>query len=333
MTLFTRDSLERMGVTTRSIQSERGPRVKLHRNAKTTPEMRALIVQRIRDEQWPAAEAAAAAGSACAPPTSGCGGTAWVGSQHSTMPRRDRTGSHAEPRLPPSPQSWRPVTSDAPPGLATQRQVPRSTVAAVLVRVGLHRLARLVPPPPVQRYERTRPGELVHLDVKPLGRIVRVGHRIHPHQRSSVGAGWEYVHVAVDDYSRAADVEVLPDQTGATTAGFLRRTVGWFARRGIAVARVLTDNGSGSISRRFRAAADRCRVRLTRTRPYRPQTNGKAERFIQTLIRGWAYALSFPSSWRRTLALRPWLRHYNVERPHAALGYPPPCVRFPRAAQ
>ena len=105
------------------------------------------------------------------------------------------------------------------------------------------------------------------------------------------------------------------------------------ARRGIAVARVITDNGSGYISRRFRAVADRCRVRLTRTRPYRPQTNGKAERFIQTLIRGWAYAVSYPSSWRRTVALRPWLRHYNVERPHASLDYQPPCARFPRVAQ
>jgi transposase InsO family protein len=139
-----------------------------------------------------------------------------------------------------------------------------------------------------------------------------------------VGAGWEYAHVAVDDYSRAAYVEVLPDQTGRSVAGFLRRTVGWFARRGIAVARVLTDNGSGYRSRRFQAMAGRCRVRLSRTRPYRPQTNGKAERFIQTLIRGWAYVLSYPSSWRRILALRPWLRDYNVERLHAALGYQPP---------
>jgi len=173
----------------------------------------------------------------------------------------------------------------------------------------------------------------VHLDIKPLGRILRVGHRIHPTRRSSVGAGWEYVHVAVDDYSRAAYVEVLPDQTGATTAAFLRRTLHWFARRGIVVQRVLTDNGSGYISRRFQQCASRGSVRVSRTRPYRPQTNGKAERFIQTLLRHWAYAVAYPSSWRRTQALRPWLRHYNLERPHAALGYQPPCVRFPRLAQ
>jgi transposase InsO family protein len=308
--------------------------VKLHRNAKTTPTMRALIVQRIRQEQWPPTEAAAAAGVS-------------VRTTYKWL-RRHRLGGRpaledASSRPHHLPRRTLPETVAAIVaarherrtawGIATQLHVPRSTVAAVLVRVGLNRLARLTPPPPAQRYERTRPGELVHLDIKPLGRILRVGHRIHPHQRSSVGAGWEYVHVAVDDYSRAAYVEVLPDQTGATTAAFLRRTRGWFARRGITVARVLTDNGSGYISRRFRTAGDRARVRLTRTRPYRPQTNGKAERFIQTLIRGWAYAVPYPSSWRRTLALRAWLRHYNVVRPHAALGYQPPCVRFPRVAQ
>jgi transposase InsO family protein len=308
--------------------------VKLHRNAKTTPTMRALIVQRIRQDQWPPPEAAAAAGVS-------------VRTTYKWL-RRHRLGGrpaledassrpHHLPRRTP-PETVAAIVAARHERrtaweIATRLHVPRSTVAAVLVRVGLNRLARLTPPPPVQRYERTRPGELVHLDIKPLGRILRVGHRIQPHQRSSVGAGWEYVHVAVDDYSRAAYVEVLPDQTGATTAAFLRRTLGWFARRGITVARVLTDNGSGYISRRFRAAAARSRVRLTRTRPYRPQTNGKAERFIQTLIRGWAYAVPYPSSWRRTRALRPRLRHYNVERPHAALGYQPPCVRFPRVAQ
>ena len=204
----------------------------------------------------------------------------------------------------------------------------------MLVRVGLNRLAHLTPRGPVIRYERTRPGELVHLDIKPLARILRVGHRIHGNRSQVVkGAGYEYAHVAVDDYSRVAYVEVLPDQRGGTTAGFLRRVLGWFARRGIRVERVLTDNGSAYISHAFRAVAVRSPTRLIRARPRHPQTNGKAERFIQTLIRGWAYAVSYPSSWRRILALRPWLRHYNVERPHAALGYQPPCARFPRVAQ
>jgi transposase InsO family protein len=308
--------------------------VKLHRNAKTTPTMRALIVQRIRQDQWPPAEAAAAAGISVRTTYK------WL-RRHRLGGRPALEDASSRPRR--QPRRTPPTTVAAIVAarherrtawaIATRLQVPRSTVAAVLVRVGLNRLAYLAPPPVVHRYERTRPGELVHLDIKPLGRILRVGHRIHPTRRSSVGAGWEYVHVAVDDDSRAAYVEVLPDQTGRSVAGFLRRTVGWFARRGIAVARVLTDNGSGYRSRRFHATAGRLRVRLSHTRPYRPQTNGKAERFIQTLIRGWAYVVSYPSSWRRTLALRPWLRHYNVERPHAALGYQPPCVRFPRVAQ
>jgi transposase InsO family protein len=296
--------------------------------------MRALMVHRIRQEQRPPAEVAAAAGVSVRTTYK------WL-RRHRLGGRPALEDASSRPHRQPRRTTAETVAAIVAArherctawAIATRLQVPRSTVAAVLVRVGLNRLARLAPPPPVQRYEWTRPGELVHLDIKPLGRILRVGHRIHPHQRGSVGAGWEYVHVAVDDYSRAAYVEVLSDQTGATTAAFLRRTIGWFARRGITVSRVLTDNGSGYISRRFQAAADRCRVRLTRTRPYRPQTNGKAERFIQTLIRGWAYAVSYPSSWRRSLALRPWLRHYNVERPHAALGYHPPCVRFPRVAQ
>lgn len=296
--------------------------------------MRALMVHRIGQEQRPPIEVAAAAGVSVRTTYKWLrryrlGGRPAL-EDASSRPHRQPRRTAAETVAAIVAARHERCTAWA---IATRLQVPRSTVAAVLVRVGLNRLARLVPPPPVQRYEWTRPGELVHLDIKPLGRILRVGHRIRPHQRGSVGAGWEYVHVAVDDYSRAAYVEVLPDQTGATTAAFLRRTIGWFARRGITVSRVLTDNGGGYMSRRFRAVADRCRVRLSRTRPYRPQTNGKAERFIQTLIRGWAYAVSYPSSWRRSLALRPWVRHYNVERPHAALGYHPPCVRFPRVAQ
>jgi transposase InsO family protein len=167
--------------------------------------------------------------------------------------------------------------------IVVRLQVPRSTVAAVLSRVGLNHLAYLQPQP-VTRCERQRPGELVHLDIMPLGRILRVGHRITGGRRTSVGAGWD-VHVAVDDYSRAAYAEVLPRQVGRTTAPFLRRTLSWFARRGVLVERGLTDNGSAYISRRFIDVARTASVRLLRTRPYRPQTNGKAERFIQTLTR------------------------------------------------
>ena len=307
--------------------------MKLHRNAKTTPHMRALLVHRVRMLHWPVTTAAEAAGIARRTAYK------WLARhRHGGVSALDDRSSqpHRQPRRTPAAIISAIVTARHDRltawAIAVRLQVPRSTVAAILARLGLNRLAALAPVGPVMRYERTRPGELVHLDIKPLGRILRVGHRIDPTRRSRVGAGWEYVHVAVDDHSRAAYVEVLDNQTGATTAGFLRRTIRWFARRGV-VQRVLTDNGSAYISRRFRHDADRAGVRLTRSRPYRPQTNGKAERFIQTLIRQWAYAVPYASSWRRTQALRPWLRHYNLARPHAALGYQPPCVRFPRLAQ
>ena len=335
MTLFTRDSLERMGVTTRSIQSERGPRVKLHRNAKTTPAMRALIVQRIRQDQWPPAEVAAAAGIS-------------VRTTYKWL-RRHRLGGrpaledassrpHHQPRRTAPALTARILTARYERrtawAIAVQLQVPRSTVAAVLARAGLNRLARLTSPAAVTRYEWAHPGDLVHLDVKPLGRIARVGHRIHGDRRTRVkGIGWEYAHVAVDDHSRVAYVEVLPDQTGVTTAAFLRRTIGWFARRGVRISRVLTDNGGNYRSQPFHVVATRQGVRLKRARPYRPQTNGKAERFIQTLIREWAYVRPYASSARRTQALQPWLRAYNGTRPHAALGHQPPCSRFPRVTQ
>lgn len=309
--------------------------MKLHPNAKTTPHMRALLVHRVRTQHWPVAPAAAAAGVAVRTAYKWLarhrlGGVAALADRPSTP--------HCQPRRTPAAvisailmarherlTAWT---------IAVRLQVPRSTVAAILARRGLNKLTALDPAPPVTRYECARPGELVHLDIKPLARILRVGHRIHGDRRTRVaGAGWEFVHVAVDDYSRAAYVEVLPDQTGATTTGFLRRTLRWFARRGVRVQRVLTDNGGGYISRAFHRAGQHAGIRLTRTRPYRPQTNGKAERFIQTLTRRWAYGVPYASSWQRARALRSWLRYYNLERPHAALNYQPPCVRFPRLAQ
>jgi transposase InsO family protein len=324
-----------MGVTTRSVQSERRPRVKLHRNAKTTPHMRALLVDRIRHQQWTPTTAAAAAGVSVRTAykwlaryrTAGAAGLHDRSSRPQHQPRR--TPLEVTARIVAARYERRTAWQ-----IAVQVQVPRSTVAAILARAGLNRLARLTAPPPVIRYEWPCPGDLVHLDVKPLARIAGVGHRIQGDRRARVkGIGWEYAHVAVDDHSRAAYVEVLPDQTGATTAGFLQRTVVWFAQRGIQIARVLTDNGGNYRSRRFHAVAARHQLRLKRARPYRPQTNGKAERFIQTLMREWAYIRPYPSSARRTRALRPWIRGYNTLRPHTALDYQPPCSRFPRAAQ
>lgn len=297
--------------------------------------MRALLVDRIRHQQWTPASAASAAGISVR------SAYKWL-ARHRTGGRaalEDRASTpHHQPRRTDAALTARIMAARYERrtawAIAVQLQVPRSTVAAVLARAGLNRLASLTPTPPIRRYEWPRPGDLVHLDVKPLARIAGVGHRIHGDRRARVkGIGWEYAHVAIDDHSRAAYVEVLPDQTGATTAAFLQRTIAWFARRGVRLTRVLTDNGGNYRSRRFQAVAGRHQLRLKRARPYRPQTNGKAERFIQTLIREWAYARPYTSSARRTYALRPWVRAYNMRRPHAALRYQPPCSRFPRVAQ
>jgi len=297
--------------------------------------MRALIVERVHQHQWRVTEAAAAAG------VTRRTAAKWL-ARHRAGGRpalEDRSSRpHRSPRQTDAPAIAAIIAlrHDRLPAwaIAVRLQIPRSTVARILVRRGLNRLARLTAPPPVQRYEYPAPGALVHLDVKPLARILRVGHRIHGDRRVIVkGAGWEYAHVAVDDHSRVAYVEVLPDQRGHTTARFLRRTVRWFAQRGVVIRRVLTDNGGAYRSDAFRAVADRAALRALRSRPFRPQTNGKAERFIQTMLREWAYGTAYASSWRRTRALRPWLRYYNTARPHTALGYQPPCSRFSRAAQ
>lgn len=308
--------------------------MKLHRNARTTPVTRALLVSRVRQQGWLVREAAAAQSVSVRTAYK------WLRREReSTAPWEDRSSvPHRQPRRTAGALVERIV------GLRQQRltawqiavrvQVPRSTVAVILARAGLNRLRLLEPVAPVVRYERCRPGELVHVDMKRLGRIARIGHRIHGDRRyRGRGIGWEAVHVCVDDHSRAAYVEVLADQQAGTTAAFVTRAVRWFARRGVRVERLMSDNGSAYISHRFRQCCERLGLRHLRTRAYRPQTNGKAERFIQTLLREWAYATPYSSSWRRTRALRPWLRYYNGQRPHASLGYQPPACRFPRAVQ
>jgi transposase InsO family protein len=219
--------------------------------------------------------------------------------------------------------------------IARKMPMPRSTVAAVLQRVGLARLSLLEPPKPApRRYQRERPGELVHLDVKPLGRIGVIGHRIHgDKQIRARGVGWEFVHVAVDDASRLAFAEILPDQKGITAVGFFERARRFFAAQGIPqIERVMTDNGSAYVSRRFRRALDRHSIRQIRTRPYHPETNGKAERFIQTLLLGWAYKRPYRTSNQRRWALDPWLRYYNHRRPHRSLGMISPLRKLRFAA-
>ena len=205
--------------------------------------------------------------------------------------------------------------------IARKLGLARSTVARWLRRANLGRLAQIDPPGPVRRYQRDRPGELIHLDIKKLGRFDRPGHRV-TGARSGCrnrGAGWDFVHVAVDDATRLAYVEVLADERKDTTTGFLLRALRWFRGRGIRAERVMTDNGSAYRSRRFAKALRLLRVRHIFTRPYTPKTNGKAERFIQTLLREWAYGMAHPSSQARNADLPRWLDWFNTSRPHSAL--------------
>jgi transposase InsO family protein len=297
--------------------------------------MRALLIHRMHRLGWTGAAAAAAAGISVRTAYKWLAryraeGRAGLGDRSSAPHRRPRqTCATLCARIIAARYAGQTAWA-----IAVQLQVPRSTVAALLARAGLNRLARLTPAPPVQRYEHRYPGSLVHLDIKPLGRIARLGHRIHGDQSRRVrGAGYEFAHVAIDDHSRVAYVEVLADQRGASVAGFLARVVRWFAARGVRIHRILTDNGVGYRSQAFAASVRATRVRHRWCRPYRPQTNGKAERFIQTLQREWAYGQAYATSARRTRALGPWLRYYNTQRPHTALGYRPPCARLPRAAQ
>ncbi len=223
--------------------------------------------------------------------------------------------------------------------IAETLTMPLSTVSGILTRLGVGRLGRLGLEPAV-RYERSRPGELVHIDVKKLGRIVggagwrvRGGPQHYNRTFTDQGGlrrrtvGYEYVHIAVDDYSRLAYAEVLPDEKATTAAAFLRRAVAFYRRYGIRVERVLSDNGGAYRSTVHAIACRHLQIKHLRTRPYRPQTNGKAERFIRTMLAGWAYGAIYGTSKERTAALDGWLWHYNHRRRHSALGHQPPVSR------
>ena len=220
--------------------------------------------------------------------------------------------------------------------IAEVLRMPLSTVSGILTRFGIGRLGRIGLEQPV-RYERSRPGELVHIDVKKLGRIRGVGHRVSGSRASQAKTrrlgklrevhGWEFVHIAVDDYSRLAYAEVLEDETAATAAGFLTRAVAFYQRYGIQVEQLLTDNGGCYRGVLHALACRRLGIKHLRTRPYRPQTNGKAERFIRTMLASWAYGPIYGSSHERTRALDGWLWHYNHQRRHSALGHQPPANR------
>jgi transposase InsO family protein len=204
-----------------------------------------------------------------------------------------------------------------------------STVSLWLRRLGLGRMKNLEPKPVVVRYERKRPGELIHLDTKKLGRIQGVGHRITGDRRGSGhGLGWEFLHVCVDDATRVAYAEVLADERAVTAKGFLERAVAWFRTHDVLVERVMTDNGSCYRSHRFRHAVEALGARQIYTRPYRPQTNGKAERFIQTAKREWAYKRAYRSSAIRSQMLSGFLNRYNGRRRHRGIGNITPLSRL-----
>jgi transposase InsO family protein len=201
----------------------------------------------------------------------------------------------------------------------------RSTVFRGLARLACSRLSSLEEKEPVQRYQWEAPGQMLHLDIKRLGKIDGVGHRMIGRSKARrKHPGWEYLHVCVDDASRAAYTAILPDETAESAVEFLWFALAWYASHGIKVERVLTDNGACYKSRKFRDACHELGIRHKRTRPYRPQTNGKAERFIRTALKEWAYAQTYTHSWKRTAYLPVWTHRYNFLRPHTALGRKPP---------
>ena len=315
--------------------------MKLHRNAALSWRGRRQLAERVAIEAWTLKAAAAAAGVSvrCA--------RKWVGryrlegeaglADRSSAPRRvaNRTPQERVEAI----VALRQLRLTAAE-IAETLEMALSTVSGILRRAGLGRLGRLGLEPPV-RYERSRPGELVHVDVKRLGRIqggagkrVRGGLRKHwnparidAEGRRRLTVGWEFVHIAVDDHSRLAHAEVLADEKAQTAIGFLRRASTFFGRYGIRIERLLTDNGSAYVSAVHALACRALGIRHLRTRPYRPQTNGKAERFIRTLLAGWAYGAVYGSSEERTRALDGWLWHYNHRRRHSALGRQPPVSR------
>jgi transposase InsO family protein len=288
------------------------------------------MCQRVRHDDWTVTEAADAAG--CSERTA----YRWLARFDAGEAMTDRSSApHTVPGRTPQDvvalieqlRRCRKTSVEIAAALA----MPTSTVCAVLKRLGLNRLSKLEPPEPPNRYCRRHPGELIHIDVKKLGKFNEPGHRVRQRGKGTHrnrGIGWEYVHVAIDDTSRLAYVEILDDEKGTTCVGFLHRAVAWFAAHGVTVQRVMTDNGTGYRSRAHAVAVAELEINHLRTRPYRPRTNGKAERFIQTLQAEWAYVAAYPSSWHRRQALLPWLRHYNCRRPHSALGHKTPLSRL-----
>jgi transposase InsO family protein len=305
----------------------------VHKNARLTPYRRAQLVAQV-EQGTPLTVAARTFG------VSRQTAAKWVRRQRSTgipddaawmedrSSRPHRSPRQTEPRVQLGArvlrqQRWTCAEIAAAVGVSA------ATIARGLRRVGMSRRLRMEPPPMGRRYEHAAAGDLVHLDTKKLGRIRGLGHRITGERtHRSRGIGWEFLHIAIDDHSRVAYMELLADERGATMSAFLRRALRWFRAHGVPVRRILTDNGSGYVSRSFRATCRGLQVVHRRTRPYTPRTNGKAERFIQTALREWAYRRPYYTSFDRSRMLPGWLEHYNAARPHRGIGGHPPLSRL-----
>jgi transposase len=307
--------------------------MKLHANAKLSPKGRLVMCRRVVEEGWLLTEAAEAAGvserSCCK----------WVERYRAEGEAGLVDRCSAPERQPNRTPEGRVEAIAALRRLRFTGQeialtlgMALSTVSGILTRIGLGKLSRLGPPEPPNRYEKSRPGELLHIDVKKLGRIGKgAGHRASGNRgkgQRSRGVGWEFVHICVDDATRLAYAEVLSDERATTCIAFLVRCLGFYRRHGITVERLMTDNGSAYRSTVHAIACRALRIKHIRTKPYRPRTNGKAERFIRTLLSGWAYGAIYRNSRERTSALSGWLDEYNYRRPHGALSHKPPAARL-----
>ena len=303
----------------------------IHENARLTVQGRSLLVQRVRQHGWTVEAAARAAG------VSKRTAYKWLARHRAGGEPALRDRSSAPGRCPHRLPRVRVAEIErlcrmrwTSPRIARASATPLSTVGLVLRRLGLNRLKALEPKEPVIRYQRKHPGEIIHIDTKKLGRIEGVGHRIsgRRHHRRSPRIGWEYLHVAIDDASRLAYTEILEAETGEACAHFLARAATWFARLGVPVQRVMTDNAFAyTKSRAFKTVLHTLQARHITTRPYRPRTNGKAERFIQTALREWLYARAYDSSARRTADRDNWMHFYNHHRPHAGINTSTPAKR------
>jgi transposase InsO family protein len=315
--------------------------MKLHGNARTCPNSRRLLAERVIEEGWSVSAAAAAAGISERTVYRWLGRYRQEGADglidRSSRPRRSpRQLPAAKVQAIGSLRRLRMTAAE----IAEVLSLALSTVSLWLKRIGLGKRSRLEPPEPPNRYERRHAGELVHVDIKQLGRISErgAGHRMVGHRKSKISTRvdgikrgltrFEYLHVMIDDHSRLAYAEVLPTLTASCAIDFLRRGVTWFAQRGVHVKAVMSDNGSAYIAHAYRRALAELGLRHLRIRPYRPRTNGKAERLIQTLANEWAYERIYGSSAERTAALALYLERYNFRRPHGSLGHQPPASRL-----